>query len=129
MEAERRRTDRREQWIGNACEVPCRPVDDKLILVWDSMKDRVTWKVFSLIVSGIGSIGLVALVIMMAMVNHNQNAIDENQKSISSSFSELRTDIRVQTTKMEEVQKDIAEIRKGMRRYNGGRKRWEDTNP
>ncbi len=110
--------------FDNICDVPCRPMDEKLILVWDGITEKVNWKVFALIVSGLGGAGVLAIGIMMAMINQSQDAISANQKAISNSYSELRSDVRVQTTKTEEVQKDIAEIKKGMRRYNGGRKRW-----
>ncbi|KKM73321.1 hypothetical protein LCGC14_1411710 [marine sediment metagenome] len=133
LAVERRLDERRGDWIGNACDVPCKPVDDKLISVWKEIKvmakEKVSWKVFAMVVSGIGSIGLIALVIMMAMVNHNQEAIDVGLKSISSSFSELNADVRVQNAQLSEVQGDVKEIRREVRRMNGGRKRWENTNP
>jgi len=115
------------------CTVPCKPMDEKLESVGEKIaagfKDRVTWKVFTLVVGGIGTIALVTLGIFMTMIGHNQDAINTNQKTISASFAELKADVRVQTSQMMDVKNSLQEVRRELSSLNGGRIKWEKSSP
>jgi len=115
--------------FDEVCTVPCKPMDEKLESVWEGIKEKVNWRVFALVISGLGGVGVLVIGIMIAMVSHNQDAIGDNQKAISKSFSELKADVRVQTSQMAEVQSDVKEIRRELRRYNGGSRRRGNPNP
>ncbi len=65
------------------CDVPCEAVDKKLEL-------KVTWRVFTWVLSGIGSVGFVLVLIMMGIISNNQKAIANNQKLLSESMAAIQ---------------------------------------
>lgn len=72
------------------CDVQCKAVDDKLELVWEGISKRVTWKVFTLVISGIGFIAI----FWMGMIFANQSSMAKTLTNIQSNQMVIQSELR-----------------------------------
>ena len=105
------------------CTVPCRPVNDEVKVVEGDIKERVTWRIFALVVSGIG----IGIGVLFGMINSNQAANARGQAAIVTTLSFIQADVKVQTVQIESIKQDIYQIKQDIR--NGGRPAVHSTPP
>ena len=72
------------------CKVQCPAVDDKLELIWEGIKERVTWKVFTFVVSGIGFVAI----FLMGMIFANQSSMAKTLSNIQSNQMVIQSELK-----------------------------------
>ena len=71
------------------CEVPCRTVKDELRIITDSIKDKVSLKVFMWVVAGIVMLSGVLLNAKMETINVKMQTIQESIHDIKGQIIKM----------------------------------------
>jgi len=90
------------------CNVPCRPVDEKLDALWSGINKRVPWVVFTLVLAGLGTV----LIFFGKTIIDAQTRMAEQIAVISSGNQRNAQNI-------EHVREAVNDIRIELRRQNG----------
>ena len=93
------------------CEVPCEAVDKKLEGIWIEIRKRVQWIVFTFV---LGGLGLVLIFI--------GGSIMAKQDTLSGQVSSLSVKMETQNVVVSNMQEVIGDIKRELRRSNGGGK-------